>query len=34
MTIRTMLRSCYLSVVGTFKRPSPYVHILNRHMVD
>lgn len=34
MTIRTMLRSCYLSVVGTFKRPSPYVHILNGHMVD
>ena len=34
MCIRTFLRDCFLSTVGTFKRPSPYVHILNGHMVD
>ena len=34
MKIRTMLRSGVLNVMGSFKRPSPYVHILNGHMVD
>lgn len=34
MSLRTFLRSCYLSTIGTFKRPSSYVHILNGHMVD
>lgn len=34
MSLRTLLRSVYLSMMGTFKRPSPYVHILNGHMVD
>nr|WP_297267101.1 polysaccharide deacetylase family protein [uncultured Prevotella sp.] len=34
MLIRTFLRGCFLSIIGTFKRPSSYVHILNGHMVD
>lgn len=33
-TIRQFARNTILSIVGTFKRPSPYVHILNGHMVD
>lgn len=32
--IRKIVRSFVLSVLGTFKRPAPYVHILNGHMVD
>lgn len=32
--LRTILRSIVLSILGTFKRPAPYVHILNGHMVD
>ena len=34
MKIRMQLRSWYLSLMGTFKKPTPYVHILNGHMVD
>lgn len=34
MKMRTVLRSMVLSFMGSFKRPSPYVHILNGHMVD
>ena len=33
-SIRGILRSMFLNVMGTFKRPSPYVHILNGHMID
>lgn len=33
-TIRRISRDVYLSIIGFFKRPSPYVHILNGHMVD
>lgn len=33
-TIRQFVRYTFLSIVGSFKRPSPYVHILNGHMVD
>lgn len=32
--VRGILRSLYLSIMGTIKRPSSYVHILNGHMVD
>lgn len=32
--IRTFLRDTYLSMVGSFCKPAPYVHILNGHMVD
>ena len=32
--IRKITRGAFLSVLGTFKKPSPYVHILNGHMVD
>jgi len=32
--IRSGLRSLFLYLVGSFRRPSPYVHILNGHMVD
>lgn len=31
---RTALRSLFLNIMGSFKRPSSYVHILNGHMVD
>lgn len=34
MKIRTVLRSVVLTIMGSFKRPSPFVHILNGHMVD
>lgn len=33
-TIRMICRSLFLSLMGTFKRPSSYVHILNGHMID
>ena len=33
-TMRQAARGFVLSVLGTFKQPSPYVHILNGHMVD
>ena len=32
--VRKGVRSFVLSVLGTFKRPAPYVYILNGHMVD
>lgn len=32
--IRTFLRNLYLNTIGTFSRPSTFVHILNGHMVD
>lgn len=32
--IRLFLRSVYLNIIGSFVRPSFYVHILNGHMVD
>ena len=32
--VRKGVRSFVLSVLGTFKRPAPFVHILNGHMVD
>ena len=32
--LRQTVRSMVLSVSGIFKKPSPYVHILNGHMVD
>ena len=34
MTLRTNVRSIFLSVIGLFKKPAPYVVILNGHMVD
>ena len=34
MTLRTKVRSMILSAIGSFKKPAPYVHILNGHMVD
>lgn len=34
MSFRSALRSSILSVMGTFNRPSSYVHILNGHMID
>lgn len=34
MKIRMQLRSWYLLLMGTFKKPAPYVYILNGHMVD
>lgn len=33
-TIRKLLRNLFLYFLGTFKRPAPYVVILNGHMVD
>lgn len=33
-TIRMICRLLFLSLIGTFKRPSSYVHILNGHMID
>ena len=32
--IRSLLRCIVLDFMGSFKRPSSYVHILNGHMVD
>lgn len=32
--IRQNLRALLLSVLGTFKRPASYIHILNGHMID
>lgn len=32
--LRSTLRSLFLNIMGTFKRPTPYVHILNGHMID
>lgn len=32
--LRTFLRNTYLSIAGTFRKPAPFVHILNGHMVD
>ena len=32
--LRSIIRSHFLSVAGLIKRPSPYVYILNGHMVD
>ena len=34
MILRAQLRSMALFVLGFFKKPAPYVHILNGHMVD
>lgn len=34
MTLRTNVRSIFLSAIGLFKKPAPYVVILNGHMVD
>ncbi len=34
MTLRTAVRSMILSTIGSFKKPAPYVVILNGHMVD
>lgn len=34
MTFRSFIRSLFLRMFGAFKRPSPYVHILNGHMID
>lgn len=34
LKIRQFIRSIVLSVLGALKKPSPYVHILNGHMVD
>ncbi len=34
MSFRSAFRSLFLSIMGSIKRPSPYVHILNGHMVD
>ena len=34
MTLRTNLRSIFLSAIGSFKKPAPYVVILNGHMVN
>lgn len=34
MKIRSLLRCIVLDFMGSFKRPSSYVHILNGHMVD
>ena len=34
MTLRTKVRSMVLSAIGSFKKPAPYVVILNGHMVD
>lgn len=34
MKLRTFLRSIVLSILGTFRKPSNFVHILNGHMVD
>lgn len=34
INFRTHLRFIFLTLVGTFKKPSPYIHILNGHMVD
>lgn len=33
-TFRSLLRSCFLSITGSFKRPSAYIHLLNGHMID
>ena len=32
--LRSIIRSHFLSVAGSIKKPSPYVYILNGHMVD
>lgn len=32
--IRLLVRYCLLDVLGVFAKPSPYIHILNGHMVD
>lgn len=32
--IRILVRACFLNVFGQFSKPSPYIHILNGHMVD
>ena len=34
INIRSFLRYLALSLMGSFKRPSSYVHILNGHMID
>lgn len=34
MTLRTNVRSMILSAIGSFKKPAPYVVILNGHMVN
>lgn len=34
MTLRTYVRSMILSAIGSFKKPAPYVVILNGHMVN
>lgn len=34
LQLRYFLRALFLNIMGTFKRPSHYVHILNGHMVD
>lgn len=34
MILRTAVRSMILSTLGSFKKPAPYVVILNGHMVD
>ncbi len=34
MQVRSLLRSAFLNIVGSFKRPSPYIYILNGHMID
>lgn len=31
---RSLIRSLVLDILGLFSKPSPYVHILNGHMVD
>lgn len=34
MYLRSRLRSFYLDILGNISNPSPYIHILNGHMVD
>lgn len=34
MYLRKILRNSFLSIMGRFSKPSPYIHILNGHMVD